>query len=170
MDFLETTFAQSHDRRGYSRREALVRIVAGSVAWSVSARLMAQAPPPPPPPRGSVRTSGILPTTTDLMYAQRQNNEFERDEAARLERLISNTLANQRRLLLDFGINPDYEFPDIRLSHRDAKELNDEMDDVMERAKRDANDFLSRAQMSQFRKLLQQEASMRRSAINALRR
>ena len=104
------------------------------------------------------------------MYRLRQNVTFERDEAARLQGLIEDILVDQRSLLLDYGIDPDYPPPNIRLSSRDAKNLNDAMDDVMDIAEEEANDFLSRAQMSAFRSMLQQEASARRSAINAMRR
>lgn len=153
-----------------ARRDVLNAIVFGIAVTAVSPALMAQAPPPPPPPKGSVKTSGFLPTTTDIMYALRKKVTLDREEAVELEQLVATTLANQRRLLMTYGINADYERPDIRLSYRDAKQLNDDMDDVMEQSEDAADRILSRSQMSAYRDLLRREASARRNAINAMRR
>ena len=170
---MSTSAIKSQYRRlRTGRRELLRKTLAAAVFGSVCSPLIAQAPPPPPPPpvRGSTTSSGFLPTSTEIMYRLRQNATFERDEAARLQGLIEDVLVDQRSLLLDYGIDAYYPPPNIRLSSRDAKNLTDAMDDVMDLAEEEANDFLTRAQMSAFRSMLRQEASARRSAINAMRR
>ena len=80
------------------------------------------------------------------MYTLRQNVTFERDEAARLQGLIEDILVDQRSLLLDYGIDPDYPPPNIRLSSRDAKNLNDAMDDVMDLAEEEAAEQAAEAE------------------------
>lgn len=104
------------------------------------------------------------------MYALRKNTTLDREEAVQLEQLIARTLAEQRRMLMTYGINADYERPDIRLSYRDAKQLNDDMDDLMDRTEDAANRILSNSQMRAFRSLLRNEATERRRAIDAMRR
>lgn len=153
-----------------SRRAILKAIAIGGCLTVLSPALVAQAPPPPPPHRGSVKTSGFLPTSTDIMYALRKDVTLDRDEAVQLEQLIARTLAEQRRLLLTYGINADYERPDIRLSYRDAKQLNDDMDDLMDDTEDAADRILSATQMRAFKRLLRDEASARKRAIDAMRR
>ncbi|MEO1580224.1 MAG: hypothetical protein AAFR91_00155 [Pseudomonadota bacterium] len=153
------------------RRKFLAAVLATGALGLAAVPVLAQAPPPPPPPRGTtIYRTGFLPTATDVMYALRRRVEMDREEAHRLEQLVANTLLNQRRLLLDFGINPDYAAPDIGLSYGDARQLNDEMDELMDRTEDAADDFLSRSQMRAFRELLREEESVRQSAINAMRR
>ena len=154
------------------RRQFLAALLTtGTLGLAVGPVLAQAPPPPPPPPRGTaINRTGFLPTATDVMYALRRRVEVDREEAHKLEQLVANTLANQRRLLMDYGINPDYAAPDIRLSYHDAKQLNDEMDDLMDRTEDAADHFLSRTQMRAFRELLREEESVRQSAINAMRR
>ncbi|MEM6807923.1 MAG: hypothetical protein AAF574_01700 [Pseudomonadota bacterium] len=153
-----------------SRRAILKILAVGSSLTALSPVLVAQAPPPPPRPRGSVKTSGFLPTPTDIMYALRKDVTLDREEAVQLEQLIAKTLADQRRLLMTYGINADYERPDIRLSYRDAKQLNDDMDDLMDDTEDAADRILSATQMRAFKKLLRNEASARKRSIDAMRR
>ena len=153
-----------------SRRAILKILAVGSSLTALSPVLVAQAPPPPPRPRGSVKTSGILPTPTDIMYALRKDVTLDREEAVQLEQLIAKTLADQRRLLMTYGINADYERPDIRLSYRDAKQLNDDMDDLMDDTEDAADRILSATQMRAVKKLLRNEASARKRSFDAMRR
>ncbi|MEO0347367.1 MAG: hypothetical protein AAF229_14090 [Pseudomonadota bacterium] len=153
-----------------SRRAILKRLAIGCGLVALSSAAIAQAPPPPPPRRGSVKTSGFLPTPTDIMYALRKDVTLDREEAVELERLIAQTLADQRRLLMTYGINADYERPDIQLSYRDAKQLNDDMDDLMDDTEDAADRILSATQMRAFKKLLRNEESARKRAIDAMRR
>ncbi|MEL6950400.1 MAG: hypothetical protein AAGM16_09855 [Pseudomonadota bacterium] len=169
-----STRPENHDairlRERPSRRAILKMLAVGSSLTALSPVLVAQAPPPPPRPRGSVKTSGFLPTPTDIMYALRKDVTLDREEAVQLEQLIAKTLADQRRLLMTYGINADYERPDIRLSYRDAKQLNDDMDDLMDDTEDAADRILSATQMRAFKKLLRNEASARKRSIDAMRR
>ncbi|MEM7613269.1 MAG: hypothetical protein AAF270_16410 [Pseudomonadota bacterium] len=172
MDTAHSESGVCHNAMFATRRRLIGQLIAACTLSAMSSAAMAQVPPPPPPGAGhrSVGRSGFLPTSADIMRALRQRVDFDTDEALELERLLTNTLADQSRLLRSYGINPDYERPDVRLSRQDARELNDEMDAIMDQAEDDAGKFLPRTQMSALRDLLRRESSARRNAINAMRR
>lgn len=106
-----------------------------------------------------------------MLYRLRSQVTIERDEALKLEGIVEENLARQRSLLKGFGIDPDYDVPpNFRLSRKDARDLNDALDDLMDVVEDDADKVLSSRARSEFRRIVRSASSRRESAINSLRR
>lgn len=154
-----------------NRRTAISHL-ATSLALSVLASTTgAQVPRPPPPNRGRGYRSSFLPTATDVMYSLRAKVTIDKDDAQTLERLLVANLSKQRGVLRRFGVDVDYELPpSFRLTRRDADDLNDELDDLMDSLEVESRGVLSGRARSAFRQLLESASSRRRTAINSLKR
>lgn len=159
----------THER---TRREFVTGIAMAITVGSAWSEVLAQAPPPPPRPRRiPIHETSFLPTTSDVMYRLRSEVTMDREEALDLERIVSANLLRQRALLKSFGIDPDSELPpNFRLTRRDASDLNDALDDLMDAVEDDAEKVLSSRATSAFRNIVRSASKSRETAIDSLRR
>lgn len=129
----------------------------------------AQAPPPPPPgTRRAINSSAILPSAATVLSALRNRVELSSDEATELNRVLTNNFDRQRSLLASFGLDPAYDSPDTRLSGRDARDLLDELEDLVDSLATAADRILAGRQRSAFHDIVRQEQAKQRNAITAL--
>ncbi|MEM7704232.1 MAG: hypothetical protein AAF358_01690 [Pseudomonadota bacterium] len=155
--------------RNQNRRRALTALLC---ATFLAIRIPAAfGQPPPPPRRGAVvYRSTLLPRSADFVNQLQVNVDLNRSQAVAIERILSENLSQQTRILKQFGINPDNDFQNVTLTSRDARELNKTLDMVIKTTETEADRVLSGGDMSEFRDLLREHASARRTAVNSLRR
>lgn len=160
----------SHPLVSDSRRSAIRRIVSLATLATTPIMALTQAPPPPPPVHQSMTNRGLLATSTEIVYSIRRIVDLERDETAQMQQLVAATIDVQRRLLGDYGIDPDSPPSRIRLSNRDARQLDEELDEVLDLAVDEAKRFLSHTQTRAFHDVMGRELTALRTAISTMRR
>lgn len=105
-----------------------------------------------------------------MMNRLQVNVDLSRDQAVAIERILSGSLAQETRILKQFGIDPNNDFQNVTLTSREAQELNKSLDKVLKTTEAEADRLLSGGDMSELRDLLREHASARRIAVNSLRR
>lgn len=155
----------------HNRRRALTALLSSTFLTILTPAAFGQPPPPPPPRRGAVvYRSTLLPSSSDFINRLQVNVDLSRNQAVAIERILSDSLSQQTQILKQFGINPNNDFQNVTLTSRDARELNKTLDKVIKTTEREADRVLSGGDMSEFSDLLREQASARRTAVNALRR
>lgn len=167
----EDLIEQSYETR-LNRRELVVGLafmLVTGLTWSSS---HSQVPPPPPRPHnGLPPKTSLLPVSTELVNRLRSKVTIDREDALKLENVVSANFERQRNILRDFGIDPDYLIPPgFRLSSRDARELNQKLDEETATLERETAEILSLRARSEFRRIIRSASDTRRTSINSLRR
>lgn len=94
---------------------------------------------------------------------------LQREQALRLERSVASLRSAQYRVLRSFGIDPRIAPVRIKLSRRDAYDLNKELDALQDGVEKEILEYLTMDQRRRVRDLLDREADIRRDQINSMR-
>lgn len=151
---------------------SLAKLLSIIVVAQISTNIFAQVPPPPPPTRVITETysSSLLPTPKETVYEVRRHVTLEREQAVLLEKSIIKLRSAQNRVLQEFGISSTSSLGPIRMSSRDAADLNRKLDKLADETERDVLDYLTLRQRKIVRELFDTEAEVRQKAIAEMRR